>query len=82
MRLFIDQGAHFFVALLALSLAIRGGPVGGAIAGFLCGMIREVAEAGNPVTLDKILQAPIKSDAPLDLVFWSLGGLIAAVIVI
>lgn len=80
MRFFIDQGAHFATALLVLTLAIHGGPVGGAIAGFLCGMIREVAEAGNPVTFAKILHAPAKSDAPLDLMFWTLGGMAAALI--
>lgn len=75
-----DQAAHGAVALGVLSLAATGEPLGFALAGFLIGMVREVTEAGLPVTWSKIKAAPVHSDAPLDLTFWTLGGLLAGLV--
>lgn len=79
MKQVIDQALHGAVAFLVISAA-QFGPFGGAVAGFLCGMVREVTEAGLPVTWAKIKAAPLHSDAPLDLSFWTLGGLLAGLV--
>lgn len=75
----IDQSLHAATAFLVI-FAAHFGVLGGAIGGLLCGMIREVTEAGLPVTWAKIKAAPFHSDAPLDLTFWTLGGAIAGLV--
>lgn len=73
-----DQALHIAMAAIVISLAIHGGLIGGVAAGFICGMIREAAESGNPVTFAKVKTQLTQTDAPVDLIFWTIGGLIAA----
>lgn len=82
LRPFIDQAAHCSVAAAILSLAvIVPNPLTLAAAGFCIGVVREVAELGNPVTLGKVGRAITKWDSPLDLTFWALGGALVGVLV-
>lgn len=70
----IDQTAHALTAIAIFSIFARGGLIGGALAGFMVGMVRELTEEGTTVTLAAFSRA-IKSWR--DLFFWSIGGLIA-----
>lgn len=72
-----DQTAHVLAAVFIFAAFTCGGLLGAAFAGFLIGMVREVTEEGAVVTLDAIKNA-IKSWK--DLLFWSIGGLLAKVI--
>ena len=73
----IDQSSHVVVAILVFILFTLGGYFGALLAGFIMGMIREVTEEGATVDVDKLLSA-IKSWK--DLLFWSIGGLLAKLI--
>lgn len=69
-----DQLAHAgFAILCLLPLAIAPNAIGGLFSGFCVGLVREVTEEGNPVSVDK-LRAALGSWK--DLLGWSLGGLI------
>ena len=69
-----DQAAHAAAAVLCLlPLAIAPNVIGGVLSGFLVGLVREVTEEGDPVSIDK-LRAALGSWK--DLLGWSLGGLI------
>jgi hypothetical protein len=69
-----DQLAHAGAAILCLlPLAIAPNFIGGILSGFLVGLVREVTEEGDPVSVDK-LRAALGSWK--DLCGWSLGGLI------
>jgi hypothetical protein len=73
-----EQLAHVGAAILCLlPLAIAPNIVGGILSGFLVGLVREVSEEGNPVSIDK-LRAALGSWK--DLCGWSLGGLILGLI--
>lgn len=65
-----DQVAHFVIAFLVVSMVLAyPGIVSGGAAGFAMGLIREVTEDG-----------PVNSPGSLlDLVFWTLGGVVAGV---
>lgn len=77
-----DQLAHFATVLFGLlPFALFPCVLSGMWAGFVMGMVREVAEAGNPVTWGKIKGAVVRSDAPLDLTFWTLGGAVVGALV-
>ena len=68
-----DQLAHAgFAVLCLLPLALSPNIVGGAVSGFLCGMIREVTEEGE-VSLAAVRAA---LGSWKDLCGWSLGGLV------
>lgn len=75
-----DQAAHFTAALVVLSIATHGGVFGGAVAGLACGLIRETAEGIRRMTWDSVRTQLAKRDAQTDLVFWTMGGLAAALI--
>ena len=73
-----DQFAHAGAALLCLlPLALLPGYIGGALSGFLCGMIREVTEEGDPVSLGSV-KAALHSWK--DLTAWTLGGALVGAI--
>lgn len=73
-----DQAAHFTAAVVALApVAALPGPVTFMWAGFCCGMIREITEEGDPVTLAKAVKA---LHSWKDILFWSLGGLLVGII--
>lgn len=76
-----DQIAHFSVALALLSLFALGGPIGGAVAGVGMGLIRELTEAGGSrIAWAEVPPHFAKRDPWIDLAFWALGGLAAALI--
>lgn len=75
-----DQALHTIVAAIAVSAVLHAGPAGGAIAGLICGLIREVTESGTPVEFGKVKAQLTQTDAPFDLAFWTLGGLIAGLL--
>ncbi len=71
----VDQTIHFAVPYLVLSLLhLAPHLLTYAFAGFVIGLIREITEEGNPVTLPKLRKA-LQSYS--DLTFWILGGLAA-----
>jgi hypothetical protein len=72
-----DQSAHFAVGFVIVAIAIAGGFWGCVIAGGLVGLMRELGEAGTPLTFSKAKAQLAKTDAPLDLAFWTLGGAFA-----
>lgn len=68
-----DQSLHMgWCAAILLPVALWPGLLTFALAGFGCGLIREVTEEGAPVTPGKVLYAARVSK--LDLAFWTLGG--------
>lgn len=70
-----DQSAHLIAAVvILLPLALWPSIVTFTVAGFLCGMVREITEEGTPVTLAKVRSA---LHSYLDLTFWALGGMVA-----
>jgi hypothetical protein len=74
----IDQALHCAAALLCLlPVALAPNILTGAISGLLCGLVREVTEEGDPVSLAKIKAA---LGSRLDLSFWALGGALAGLI--
>lgn len=76
-----DQIAHFTVALAVLALFASGGVIGGALAGCALGLIRELTEAGGSrITWAEVPPHFAKRDPWIDLIFWTLGGIIAALI--
>lgn len=76
-----DQALHASTAMLVLlPPVLLHNAFAFAFSGFVCGMIREVTEAGLPVTWAKIKEAPFHSDARLDLSFWTIGGLLIGLI--
>lgn len=79
-RALIDQTAHFAAGFVILSAFAFGGIPGGAVAGFGIGLVREISESGTPVQWLSVKQQLTKTDAPLDLLFWALGGAAAALI--
>ncbi len=70
-----DQSAHVAAAFLILVLT-GPGIIGGALAGFAIGLVRELTEEGE-ISLPA-LKAALGSR--LDLTFWTLGGLLAGII--
>lgn len=77
-----DQIAHFAVAAAILSCFALGGIIGGAVAGLACGLIRELSEAGGSrIALAEIGPHFAKRDPWIDLAFWTLGGIAAALVV-
>ena len=70
----IDQTAHALSAVFIFLIFSLGGYIGGAIAGFLVGLVRELTEEGATVTLDAFKRAILSWK---DLLFWSIGGLLA-----
>ena len=75
-----DQAIHFAVAFLVAVLFIACGVWGGLVAGFAVGLVREVSESGTPVRWINIKRQLTQTDAPLDLLFWSIGGGFAAIV--
>lgn len=76
-----DQIAHFAVALALLALFALGGPIGGALAGVGMGLIRELTEAGGSrIAWAEVPPHFARADPWIDLAFWALGGLAAALI--
>lgn len=74
----IDQSAHFAAAFAFLALLIATpGWLGAMIAGAGYGLVREITEEGNPVTLAKVKLAVTGWNSKLDILCWSLGGLAA-----
>lgn len=63
----IDQSAHFLIAfgVIAIALVIPG-PWNGLLLGFALGVVREATEKDG-----------LNWRSVLDVVFWSLGGLVA-----
>lgn len=75
-----DQALHTIFGALIVYMALQGNAFGAALAGLACGLIREVAESGTPVTWIRVKKQLIETDARYDLVFWAIGGLIAGLI--
>lgn len=68
-----DQSCHVAWAVITLlPVALWPSAITFALAGFMCGLIREVTEEGAPVTPGKVFYAIAVSK--LDLAFWTLGG--------
>jgi hypothetical protein len=70
----IDQGSHFLAAFIVVALAAFLGaeiyPASGWFIGLSLGVVREITERGNVLSNGSII----------DMIFWSLGGLIAGCI--
>lgn len=74
-----DQSAHALTAaVVLLPVLILPTLIGVPLSAFLCGVIREITEEGTPVTLVKIIKAVMTSK--LDLVGWTIGGIILGVL--
>ena len=68
-----DQSAHFVSAvIILLPIALWPNIVTFTVAGFLCGMVREITQRGVPTTLSTVRAA---LHSRLDLTFWTLGGI-------
>jgi len=68
-----DQAAHMIAAGFVLAPVFLWPSVFAvAWAGFWVGVVREVTELGNPVSLEKVWKAIAASK--LDLTFWTLGA--------
>ena len=76
-----DQIAHFAAAVLILAIASIGTIWAGALAGLALGLIRETAEGVRRMTTASVVTQLCKRDSQIDLVFWTLGGAFAAMII-
>jgi hypothetical protein len=77
-----DQILHFSVGMFILTIFYFGGLVGGAVAGCACGLVRELSEAGGSrITVAELAPHFKKTDPWIDLFFWTLGGIAAAVLI-
>ena len=77
----IDQLMHVLAAIAILLLAHMG-VVGGMLAGFGCGLIRELSEAGGSrITLPEVKAHFTKLDPYVDLSWWAVGGALAGIFV-
>lgn len=72
-----DQALHCAAAILCLLPLVLIPVIGGLVSGFLAGLIREVTEEGDPVSLEKVRAA---LGSWKDLCGWSLGGLIVGLL--
>ncbi len=73
-----DQALHCAAAALCLlPVALAPNFFTGAISGALAGLIREVTEEGDPVSIEKV-KAALRSWK--DLCGWAVGGLIVGLI--
>ena len=79
-----DQILHFVGAMFILCVFAFGGIIGGAVAGLGCGLIRELSEAGGSrITFPEVKAHFTKGFDPwLDLIFWTLGGIVSAIVVV
>jgi len=69
-----DQAAHVVaVGIMLLPIFLWPSVFTAAWAGFWAGVVRELTELGNPVTLAKLHKAIICSK--LDLTFWMIGAM-------
>lgn len=76
-----DQVAHFAVAMLVLTVFAIGTLWAGALAGLALGLIREMTEAGGSrIALAEIGPHFRRRDPWIDLTFWALGGVVAALL--
>lgn len=75
----IDQAAHT-IAGLVIIIAVLGlpFPLGGLLGGAAIGYVREVTEQGV-ITKNSLFH--ISQRSRLDIIFWALGGLIAACLI-
>ena len=79
MQKITDQAWHFGVAAGIGALFIYGGTIGGALAGLMCGLIREFTEVGGSrIELPELRPLLTKRDFYIDCAFWALGGLVLA----
>lgn len=78
----IDQLLHVLAAIAVVLLAHMG-VVGGMLAGFGCGLIRELSEAGGSrITLPEVKAHFTKGKDPyIDLASWAVGGALAGIFV-
>ena len=80
----LDQFLHALIALVIVCLASSGTLLGAGLAGFLVGAIREVTEQefayieGRKLDFWTIFDAIRTS--PRDLTFWTLGGILAGLL--
>lgn len=76
-----DQSLHFAIAfsLLAIITLIPSVPTY-ALCGFLFGYLREVSELQAPTTLTKLKLA--FTNQKLDLTFWTIGGIVAGLLLL
>ena len=74
-----DQSAHAAVGAVVVIVASLFGFIGAIFAAFIVGMVREVTEEGTPVTGSKVMRA---LGSWKDLLGWTAGGLLAAVMLI
>ena len=66
----VDQGAHFFAAFAIVAIAFNISPIaGGAAIGFALGFLRELTEGDG-----------FGPSSCRDIFFWTLGGLLAGVV--
>lgn len=66
-----DQAAHALIGgVVAAAVFIAPAPLNGALLGLACGAVREVTEGGNVVSKGSVL----------DMLFWTLGGLVVAMV--
>lgn len=70
----IDQSSHALAALVILSpLLIHPSLFTAVLAGLGLGVVREITEEGNPVSLSKVKAAFTKWSC-LDIAFWGAGA--------
>lgn len=76
-----DQLGHFVGAIIVLTLPIIG-LLGYILAGFTIGFIREQGQAYVKVQGNAWKFWDWEGDAWLDIVFWTLGGLVAGLLIL
>lgn len=77
----IDQSAHFVAAFIFLApLLLCPAWWSGLIAGFGYGFVREVTEEGATITWTNVKNAVNNFSSQMDIAFWALGGMVAALL--
>jgi hypothetical protein len=71
----IDQTLHVLWCWLVICpLFLIGGMWGFALTGFMICLVREISQRGVPVTMAKIKDVFLTEK--LDMIFWTLGGIL------
>ena len=80
MKQLIDQTAHFLTGMLIVYLCTLNTIYFSFMAGALIGVVRELTEESDKVTLSSLKNVMTSVNSLLDILFWGLGGLMVYIL--
>ncbi len=76
----IDQSAHFLIGMLIVYLSTLNTIYFSFMAGALIGVVRELTEESDKITLSAVKNVFSSVNSLLDILFWGLGGMTILII--